>query len=259
MSNTDNVFHNIFQEKQNKSKNKVEEFLKDPGTRQIHDLRTSIRRLEAAYLIFPKSCKRKKTDSFVSSYKSLFKKNSSIRDSDVIIGELLRNGLTDNSKIIKTVIKQKNKKLKSVLKNAKKISKLKFVELENTSTEKIIKKYEKIIYSLITKIQKYIPIVISDESKIKELHSMRKTAKKLRYILEVEPNHSYQHIIDNMKSFQELLGKIHDCDITVEHLKKYSKKNSEVKSLILKESKIRSEMYNKLADSLSINTAQEQS
>lgn len=256
MNDENNVFQNIFQDKQNKLKNRLDGFLKEQGEEQIHDLRTSIRRLEATYLILPNSCKRKKMKNFVSSYKSLFKKNSFIRDSDIIIKKLIKNGLTVNSEIIKNVIKQKNKKLKNIVKDAKKTSELKSTTIKNISTDKIIEKYERIILTLVTKIQDYIPIVILDESKKKELHSMRKTVKKLRYILEIDPNQSYQHLINNMKSFQELLGEIHDYDITIEFLKKHSKKYPELKHLMLKEKELRSQIYNKLADSLSIKITQ---
>lgn len=254
MSNENSVFQNIFHEKQVQSKDRLNNFLTEPGEEQTHHLRTSIRRLEAMYFIFPNSCKRKKTDIFVSSYKLLFKKNSSIRDMDVIIKKLQKNGLSEESKIIKKIINQKNKKLKKLLKDAEKIFKLEFSNLKKIDYEKIIQKHDKKIFSLIIKIQDYIPIVISDESKIDELHSMRKTAKKLRYILEIDPNGKYRHVIESMKTFQKLLGSIRDCDITIDFLKKYAKKESELKPLLSKEKKIRSEVYRQLADSLSTRT-----
>ena len=251
MNLKDNFFQKIFQEKQANSKKKLNDYLKEQGEDQIHDLRTSIRRLEAIYLIFPKSWKRKKTDNFVSSYQSLFRKNSLVRDWDVIRRRLLKNGLEENSDIINYLVKQKSKKLKNILKNAKKLKKLKISRIKKTSNKKLNKKYEKIIFSLVTKIQENIPIVVSDESKIKELHSMRKTAKKLRYVLEIDPNESFKGILDKMKLFQELLGKIHDCDITINFLQKHSKKNPNLKSVILEEQKTRSQIYQKLVNSLS--------
>ena len=90
MSMKNDFFQNIFHEKQVQSKKQLDDFLKEPGEKQIHDLRTSIRRLQALYIIFPNSCKRKKTDYFVSSYNLLFKKNSSIRDLDVIFEKMLQ-------------------------------------------------------------------------------------------------------------------------------------------------------------------------
>lgn len=252
MNNIDNVFQKIFQEKQHDSKKRLGDYLNEQGEKQIHDLRTSIRRLEATYLIFPNSFKRKKMDDFVSTYKSLFRKNSKLRDFDVIITKLLNNGLTEESDPIKHLIRQKEKRIKETLKEAKNASKLKIPQIKNGNSEKIIPKYERTISSLMQKIQDYIPVVASDKSKIDELHFMRKTAKKLRYILEIEPSDSYRHLINSMKLLQKILGNIHDCDMTINFLKKYSRKFPELKSLIPKEEEIRNQIYKKLSDSLSL-------
>ena len=252
MNNIDNVFQKIFQEKQHDSKKRLGDYLNEQGEKQIHDLRTSIRRLEATYLIFPNSFKRKKMDNFVSIYKSLFRKNSKLRDFDVIITKLLNNGLTEESDPIKHLIRQKEKRIKETLKEAKNASKLKIPQIKNGNSEKIIPKYERTISSLMQKIQDYIPVVASDKSKIDELHFMRKTAKKLRYILEIEPSDSYRHLINSMKLLQKILGNIHDCDMTINFLKKYSRKFPELKSLIPKEEEIRNQIYKKLSDSLSL-------
>ena len=252
MNNIDNVFQKIFQEKQHDSKKRLGDYLNEQGEKQIHDLRTSIRRLEATYLIFPNSFKRKKMDDFVSTYKSLFRKNSKLRDFDVIITKLLNNGLTEESDPIKHLIRQKEKRIKETLKEAKNASKLKIPQIKNGNSEKIIPKYERTISSLMQKIQDYIPVVASDKSKIDELHFMRKTAKKLRYILEIEPSDSYRHLINSMKLLQKILGNIHDCDMIINFLKKYSRKFPELKSLIPKEEEIRNQIYKKLSDSLSL-------
>lgn len=246
-----NPFLDIFQEKQNKSKKRLEEYLQKRGYEQIHDLRTSIRRLEAAYFIFPKSSTTKKTDDFVARYKKLFKKNSLIRDSDVIIERLLKNGIQKDSDVIHYLTKRKEKRIKSIFDEVKKLSKLKVTKLKEIDPERISTKYEKKIFSLIDEIQHLIPVVISDESKIAKLHYMRKLVKKLRYVLEIDPKNSYRRFIDNMKSFQERLGQIHDCDVTLDFLKKNSKKFPELNPLIIKEQDFRSQIFKKLAANLS--------
>lgn len=250
MSNSLDVFQKIFWEKQEKSTKRLEEFLKNPGEEQIHDLRTSIRRLEETYLILPNSFKKDKTNDFVSSYKSFFKKISILRDFDVIAKNLLNNGLTKNSDPITYILKQREKKIKDALKKAKKLSKLKIPSLKEGNFEKIIPKYEKVIFSNVQKLEDYFQIVASDESKVKELHLMRKTAKKLRYVLEIDPNDSYDHLIDNMKIFQEMLGEIHDIDITINFLKKHFKKFQEFEYLIDQQESIRKNIYKRLSNSL---------
>jgi CHAD domain-containing protein len=54
-----------------------------------------------------------------------------------------------------------------------------------------------------------------------------------------------------MKLLQNLLGTIHDCDMMIDFLKKYSKKFPELKSFILREEENRNQIYKKLSDSLS--------
>ena len=132
MTTDDNIFLKIFEEKQDRSKKRLDEYLKNPDSEQVHDLRTSIRRLEASYIILPKSCKTKKTNYFVKSYKSLFRKNRSIRDADVIVERLEKNAILTNSTIFQYLLKRKEKKLKEAIKEAKKLSKLKKLNMNKS-------------------------------------------------------------------------------------------------------------------------------
>ena len=247
----DDIFLKIFEEKQQKSKTKLNNYIKKQGDEQTHDLRTSIRRLEATYLIIPKSYKTRKSDKFVKSYKKFFQLNSKIRDFDVIIDKFTKCGFTKDSKIIQYLRQQKQKNLKQTVKEAKKLSKIKIVKLESLDSGKILKKYEKKIIFLIDSIQHLMTIVISNESKIAELHSMRKLGKKLRYVFEIDPNNSYQHMIDNMKTFQNLLGSIHDCDICIDFIEKRSKKFPELKPVLIYQKNMRNKIYKQLKINLS--------
>ena len=50
------LFFNFLYNKMDKSKQRLDKYLENPTEENIHDLRTSIRRLETAYSIVPKSC-----------------------------------------------------------------------------------------------------------------------------------------------------------------------------------------------------------
>ncbi|GKS66837.1 hypothetical protein YTPLAS73_03840 [Nitrosarchaeum sp.] len=251
MNDVSEVFQKIFQEKQYNSQKRLENYLNKQGEEEIHDLRTSIRRLESVYLILPNSFKRKKIDSFVSTYKSLFKKISIIRDFDILIKKLLNNGLTEKSDFILYLIRKKEKKIQETLMQAKNLSKISISHLNEGNPKKIIPKYERTIFSLVELVQDLLPVVSSDKSKIEELHFMRKIVKKLRYILEIDPNNSYQYLIIQMKLLQKLLGTIHDCDMAINFLKKNSKKFPELEPFILREEENRNQIYKQLSDSLS--------
>jgi CHAD domain-containing protein len=58
--------------------------------------------------------------------------------------------------------------------------------------------------------------VVSDESKVPELHSLRKEVKKLRYLLELADKGSPEATV--LTEWQESLGAIHDLDIAIAYL-----------------------------------------
>src|SRR5574338_176129 len=63
---------------------RLEKYLAEPNDENVHDVRTAIRRLDAAWKILPKKTKHKKIEKFVTQYKKFFKINSEIRDFDII-------------------------------------------------------------------------------------------------------------------------------------------------------------------------------
>ena len=84
---------------------RIKKYLKNPKEKNIHDIRTSIRRLNAAYSTLPK---KYRTGSSMSAYilscKELFKINSEIRDLDIIYEKLQKYSPNDSrNKIIDTL------------------------------------------------------------------------------------------------------------------------------------------------------------
>ena len=80
--------------------NKINKYLKKPNAKQIHDIRTSIRRLDATFSTLPKKYRNGSSLSkYVIQCKELFKINSEIRDFDIIIEKLQKyplSGQRDN-------------------------------------------------------------------------------------------------------------------------------------------------------------------
>ena len=72
---------------------KLDKYLENPTKDNIHHMRTSLRRLEATYQSSPKQIrKKKKIKEFASVGKRLFKINSNIRDIDIILEKLAKEG-----------------------------------------------------------------------------------------------------------------------------------------------------------------------
>lgn len=226
-----------------KSNERLEKYLTDPNAENVHDVRTSIRRLDAAYKILPKKLKqRQKILRFVKLRKEFFKINSEIRDWDIIKQNLVPYSSEDIQKIIDKINIKKQEKIALAQKKAKIASKQKTIQInhEEISSEKLEKKFKKTTLQLIDKIERSIPIIISSDKKIEELHELRKDCKKLRYLLELTNHDESSSFISKLKEMQDVLGAIRDSDITLEFLKKHK-----LGPVIKAESEKREQLYKK--------------
>ena len=211
--------------------NKTNSYIKNSNEKNIHDVRTSVRRFNAAFLVLPK---RYRKGCLLSDYNQLankfFKVNSEIRDMDIISEKLHGYSQTDQRNVVIDLLK---KDRQSNLEGAKTIA----LTLKNMNSNKIFdkiditekelqKRYNKLLFRLISKIDTNFLIVITNSLKIKELHELRKDCKKLKYILEllVKDNNNKNNIatglIKTLQNIQDILGSIRDYDITIDYLKK---------------------------------------
>ena len=232
--------------------NKLDDYLKRQDEENIHDIRTSVRRLDACYRTLPKRLrKRKQLKKFVKESKDLFKINSQVRDFDIIT-ELIRkinaghgnkNGVDVNFENRRA---QKLENAKAVAVGLRKLP-LPNVKKNSVSKVKLTKRINKLISKYGSRTQLNLPIVTTDADKVAELHELRKDCKKLRYLLElVSHDNSSDNTVTRMREelqkMQDLLGAIHDCDATVAYLKrKKGQKRNEIIEDIVQERKKRYE------------------
>ncbi len=248
----DNYIHNV-----QRVDKRVEEYAKDPNIENIHDIRTAIRRLETSYQSSPKQLQKKKIKKYVGISKSLFKLNSEIRDSDIILEKLSHEGQIPEQQLgplKKLLVRKKDKKLSKALSVAIDLKKLNVphpvkdsnIYKHDKMQKKLTKKYNKIVNNFASRIEKNLPVVISDCERIEELHEIRKDSKKLRYLFElllsvkdktnenvdkdgriseIKDNdiHGVPGLIGTLENIQDVLGVIHDYDITIAYLKKHHK------------------------------------
>lgn len=215
--------------------NKLDEYLASPDEKNIHDIRTSVRRLDACYKALPKKIRNKKpVRTYVDKSRELFKINSQIRDFDVIT-DLIRKNNPENGNGNKIDLTKFENRRASKLKEAKVVAvglrKLSVpnVDKGSISAGKLTKRYNKLISNFGSRIQLNLPLVIADANKVNELHEMRKDCKKLRYLLELVPHDkssdkNMSKLEEELQNMQDLLGAIHDCDATVAHLKRQTKR-----------------------------------
>lgn len=233
---------------------RITKYVKDPNEKQIHDLRTSIRRLDAAFSTLPKKYRNASSplSQYVLTCKKLFKVNSEIRDFDIIQEKLQSHSPQDDQK---EIIEQLRATRQARLEHAKEIA----LSLKNTDITKLLdkinvterdlqKRYNKILSRLVSKIEATFPVVITNSSKIEELHGLRKDCKKLRYMLELLPddNKIALQMKKILQRIQDIVGSIHDYDFTISYLESLaqsSKEPQEIKSTESEERRLKYEEF----------------
>jgi CHAD domain-containing protein len=218
---------------------RVIKYLKDPNAKQIHDVRTAIRRLDATFLTLPKKYRNGSSLSeYVLKCKELFKVNSEIRDFDIIYEKLQKypsNAQRDSViEVLKATRDSSLERAKTLARSVKSTDISKIIDKIGVTEKELQKRYNKILSRLISKIESTFPDVLTNPLGIEELHDLRITCKKLRYMLELLPdeNKSAMQIRKTLQRLQGILGAIHDYDFTTGYLKSLGQSSKEIQEII---------------------------
>ncbi len=235
---------------------KLDKYLENPTEENIHHMRTSLRRLQATYQSSPKQIrKKKKSKEFASIGKRLFKINSNIRDIDIILEKLAKEGKMPEQQLEhyeNPLVQNRENQLEQARTIALGLREIVVPNLyDKNKTDKnfegnSIKRLAKVSRKLKNGIETRIPIVMGDDSKITELHELRKDSKKLRYLIELVINkdedntskgntnddtnvlidNNNHKILEHLEIIQGMLGDIHDYDIALDYLRQHQASNN---------------------------------
>ena len=229
---------------------KTDHYINDPNENNIHDIRTSIRRFNAAVSTLPRKYREEPLLLEYSKIANkLFKVNSEIRDSDIILIKLekfysspQRNMVTDT---LKQTRQAKLENAKTMAQNLKNLNSNMINGIGVTENE-LQKRYSKILSKLISRIDDVFPIVLTNPLKLEELHELRKDCKKIRYMLELveKDDKNAASLIRILEKVQDIVGSIHDSDATIIYLRSFAP-NQEIQEVINKETKQRELGYEK--------------
>jgi CHAD domain-containing protein len=216
---------------------RLDNYLRDSNEKNIHDMRTSVRRMESSYRTLPRKMRKKnRIKRYVSRCKDLFRLNSEIRDYDIITQKIQQyeqgqnDGIENYKKRLASRREAKLQQARALALEVREMGVPNFTR-SNLSNKKLTKRYNKIVSKFANKIMMNLPIVVTDANKLKELHEMRIDCKKLRYLLELLPIDSSSNkgnvslLLQQLKKMQDILGEIHDCDAVISYLKRQVKSN----------------------------------
>ena len=248
-----------FQQNKQRVENRVNDYIVYPTEKSIHDVRTSIRRLDASFKLLPKKIRNSyDIRNCYDQYRQLFKINSEIRDIDIIYGRLIKyssESIPNYRGYLQKIKNTRDKKYKDARKIASTLSVNLLAQIteDDISDNKLQLRYNKLVNKISNRIENLFPVVVTNSKKEKELHELRKDSKKLRYLLEILPsknNRNLSNISDHLEEVQNILGAIRDIDITIEYIKRIrpSIKDKYYTSMINTEEKERQDLYNKFVD-----------
>jgi CHAD domain-containing protein len=232
---------------------RLDAYIENPeDPKRVHDIRTSLRRLDTLFPLLSKK-NRKANKKRISEYRDFFKTTSQLRDYDIIMARL--GALSPRSKVLTGVLRErKDSELKAVVKKARKLRKEGKISIQSLTSQEIEARLDKVLGRLADKIRINLAVALADSNNVEQLHTLRKNFKKIRYILEALDSRAakkYQKMLRTgarvalsppvLEELQDMLGDLHDSDITLEFLE--SSNSSDARVLYPQEAKIRKSLY----------------
>ncbi len=217
---------------------RIDDYIDDSSDTNIHNIRTSIRRLDASFRTLPKKARKgNRIRNYIKQCRLLFKINSKIRDYDIICKKLEPySSQPIYTNLIESLKKRRNGELRKARDIAFSLRKLRLPKISkiDISKKKLNRRFNKTISRFSDKIELNFPVVLVNSNRKRQLHEMRKDCKKLRYLLEL---HSYQSkeadkTISELEKIQDMLGSIRDYDIAITHLRRIKRHSKEVSHIL---------------------------
>ena len=192
-----------------------------PSPEEIHDLRVAARRIQVIRKLLPGEVRESQASkTFDLALRSVLKSTSQLRDLDTLVDTLkahkadLPSDLLVALEIQRSDVAARAKAAISVL------TEVPAPDLEPAETrgKKVSRRLRKRVKRRNRTISQLLMGVLGEESKVDELHTLRKEVKKMRYLLELADGAPSQ--LRQLMHWQESLGVIHDLDVAVAYLEK---------------------------------------
>jgi CHAD domain-containing protein len=190
-----------------------------PSPDQIHDLRVVVRRIQMTLRLLPKNIRESQSfKRFNFSLKSVLKATSRLRDLDTLTYTLELHKATLPGELLVTLENQRSDEAARARAATEVLTEVPAPDLDTSLVRgkklsrrlrKQVRKSKKVTTGLMTD-------VMNAESKVNELHALRKEIKKMRYLLELGDGSPSE--VASLTKWQESLGAIHDLDVAASYL-----------------------------------------
>ena len=202
---------------------KLKAYLKDSNPENVRSLRIAIRRMSLSIELLPKKMRKEKaTRTFAKSLDQASKTNAKVRDLDIVISKIstYRSEAGVDNQIAK-IKETRESKLQAAGRQTLTLQKqpIPKVGKKDLSNPKLQKRLNKTTNQLILAINTRLPLVIQDSSNKRDLHLLRMDCRRLRYLADLFRSKKTARLLSPLRSWQDLLGFIHDSDLTIDYLR----------------------------------------
>lgn len=199
-------------------------YLKDSNPENVRSLRIAIRRMSLCIELLPKKIRKEEaTQALVTSLDEASKANAKVRDLDIVISKISAykpEVSIDNQ--TGRVKETRDSKLQAARRQTLALQKIPIPKVweKDLSTLKLQKRLSKTTNQLILEINGRLPLVLQDFNNVRDLHLLRIDCRRLRYLAELFRSKKTGRFLSRLRSWQSLLGFIHDSDLTIDYLRK---------------------------------------
>ena len=229
----------------------VKSYLKEPSEDNVHNLRTSIRRLLTTANILPKKIRgEKESKRYLQSHEKLLRLNAKVRDIDIILSKLPHHrDDPEYAKLAKQLQKLRESSLKKAQLFAESIIDLTSLPIETRKlSEPVIqKRFKKTAKALTETLREHLHVVVKEPRNIDELHKLREDSRRLRFTLEIDDTPESSKLLPILETWQDVLGKIRDSDVFISHFED-EKHLARIGKVLGQEKSARKENYEKFLE-----------
>jgi len=202
---------------------RLKAYLKDPNPENVRSLRIVIRRVNLIIELLPKKMRKEKTTLALSaSLDQASKVNAKVRDLDIVISKIstYEPEVSIDNRMAK-IKETRESQLQAARRQTIALQKqpVPKVTEKDLSNPKLQKRLNKITNKLILAINGRLPLVVQDSNNVRDLHLLRMDCRRLRYLAELFRSKKTAGLLSRLRSWQDLLGFIHDSDLTIDYLR----------------------------------------
>jgi CHAD domain-containing protein len=222
----------------------LRKYLGNPNEENTRNVRASVRRMNTCIGILPKKARSKTVRQRRDRSRKLLALTSEVRDNDMIRARLSgRAGDPTVDLLLKNMGEEREKHAVDSMKAAWKLFELRGPKLTKKEAARVSQWVKRALEELDEEIGAELTIVVKSEGRIDELHSLRKHAKRFRYALElIPPTRRSSKVVQGLKEWQDVLGKIRDSDVVIEYLGR-ARPSTVIKEMLLTERSLRHRRY----------------